>query len=113
VGLHPCIDCGAVNHSPDSAAVAAEIDKQDRYDEIMARELTENVLEPKAADRMFFIALHAPFWDAGTGQDLYPRAAHFFRRRDGRIVGRRGVFDRLSREGGLAARAGPQVPAPP
>jgi hypothetical protein len=24
------------------------------------------------ADRMFFIALHAPFWDAGTGVDIYP-----------------------------------------
>jgi hypothetical protein len=24
------------------------------------------------AGRMFFIALHAPFWDAGTGADIYP-----------------------------------------
>jgi hypothetical protein len=24
------------------------------------------------AGRMFFIALHAPFWDAGAGEDIYP-----------------------------------------
>jgi hypothetical protein len=110
VGLHPCIDWEVVNYSPDPAAVAAEIEAQDRYDEIMARELTENLLEPGLpalvytgiahstarfvehrygtadqllrmgnmvlrepwSDRMFFIALHAPFWDAGTGNDIYP-----------------------------------------
>lgn len=110
VGLHPCIDWEVVNYSPDSAAIAAQIEARDRYDEIMARELIANVLEAGLpalvytgiahstarfveyrsgtaeqlvrmgnivlrepwADRMFFIALHAPFWDAGTGNDIYP-----------------------------------------
>jgi hypothetical protein len=110
VGLHPCIDWEVVNYSPDPAAVAAEIGARDRYDEIMARELTEKLLKPGFpalvytgiahstahfveyrygtadqlirmgnmvlrepwADRMFFIALHAPFWDAGTGNEIYP-----------------------------------------
>jgi hypothetical protein len=30
------------------------------------------VLREPWSNRMFFIALHAPFWDAGTGNDIYP-----------------------------------------
>jgi len=110
VGLHPCIDWEIANYSNDSAASERERQKQDQYDEIMASELAEKLLEPghpalvftgvahstaKYAEyrhgtdqqlvrmgnivyrepwsgRMFFIALHAPFWDAGAGEEIYP-----------------------------------------
>lgn len=110
VGLHPCIDWEVVNYGADPKAVERELGKRDRYDEIMASELEENLLTPGHpalvftgiahstakfveyrygtdeqlvrmgnivfrdpwADRMFFIALHAPFWDAGAGADIYP-----------------------------------------
>jgi hypothetical protein len=110
VGLLPCIDWEVINYSDDPAAVRREREKQERYDEIMAAELTNNLLVPGKpaliytgiahstarfieyrfgtdeqlvrmgnivrrepwAQRMFFIALHAPFWDASAGMEIYP-----------------------------------------
>lgn len=110
VGLHPCIDWETINFSTDPTSVAAERDKQERYDEIMAEALEESVLRPghkalvftgiahatgKFAEYwtgtaeqlmrmgnliyrqpyrrdMFFVALHAPFYDHGTDKDIYP-----------------------------------------
>jgi hypothetical protein len=110
VGLHPGIRWDMVNYGTEAEA-AAELDKQRRYDELMARWLEEDVLsrgrkalvysgvahatakyeeyyvdqpgrqlvrmgnlvyrEPYAGG-MFFIALHAPFYDSGTRADIYP-----------------------------------------
>lgn len=110
VGLHPCIDWEIVNYSENREDVERELGKQRRYDEIMASELENHLLEPGLpaliltgiahstarfveyrhgtdeqlvrmgnivlrepwAERMFFIALHAPFWDAGAGEEIYP-----------------------------------------
>lgn len=110
VGLHPCIDWETINYGTDAAAVAEEVQKRDRYDEIMAETLekrlfrpghkaliftgiahatgkfteyrwgTEDPLprmgnlvyrEPYRKD-MFFVALHAPFYDQAADQDIYP-----------------------------------------
>ena len=110
VGLDPCIDWEVVNYSENREDAERELNKRDRYDEIMANELVTKLLEPRHpalvftgtahstarfveyrhgtdeqlvrmgnmvrrepwADRMFFIALHAPFWDAGVKEDIYP-----------------------------------------
>jgi len=110
VGLHPCVDWETIHYSTDPDAVAAERDKLQRYDEIMAQELIDHVLRPgypaliftgiahatgkfleyrigtdrqlvrmgnlvnraPYADDMFFIALHAPFYDSAGNQDIYP-----------------------------------------
>jgi hypothetical protein len=110
VGLHPCIDWETIHYGGDPAAVAEERQKQQRYDEIMAEELENNVLRPghkalvftgiahatgKFAEyrsgtqeqlvrmgnlvyrkpyrkHMFFVALHAPFYDHAAGEEIYP-----------------------------------------
>jgi hypothetical protein len=110
VGLHPCIDWEVVNYSDDEEAVARELAKRDQYDEFMANELEEKILDPGLpalvftgiahstarfveyrygtdqqlprmgnmiwrepwSEKMFFITLHAPFWDAGAGREIYP-----------------------------------------
>ncbi len=110
VGLHPGIRWDLVNYGTEEEA-AREKAKQERYDELMARWLAEDVLSPGRpalistgiahstakfdeyyvgqGDRrlvrmgnmvyrepykkdMFFIALHAPFYDSGARADIYP-----------------------------------------
>ncbi len=49
------------------------------------RRMGNLVYRPPYKDEMFFVCLHAPFWDAGTQKDIYPFD---------------GVLDRLMREFG-------------
>ncbi len=110
VGLHPGIRWDLVNYGTEEES-AREKAKQERYDELMARWLEEDVLlpgrpalvytgvahsmakydeyyvgqgarqlvrmgnmvytDPYKRD-MFFVALHAPFYDSGTRADIYP-----------------------------------------
>ena len=110
VGLHPCVDWETIHYGDDPIAVAAEREKLQRYDEIMAQELIERLLQPghpalvftgvahatgkfveyrigtdqqlvrmgnlvnraPYADELFFVALHAPFYDAVEDRDIYP-----------------------------------------
>jgi hypothetical protein len=110
LGLHPCIDWETINWGTDPVAARAERRKQERYDEIMAEALEENLLRPghkalvftgiahatgKFAEyrmgteeqlvrmgnlvlrepyerEMFFVSLHAPFYDHAAKKEIYP-----------------------------------------
>jgi hypothetical protein len=110
IGLHPCVDWERIHYGRDEAERARELDKQNRYDELMAEALEAQLLSrgvpalvytgiahstakfreyragtdqplprmgnlvyrPPYQEDMFFIALHAPFWDAASSRDVYP-----------------------------------------